>query len=293
MKYRITPILAHSAHTLVGKLLFQATEYKKENVKEPAYIFAPNHTNNFDGYLIWSLLSKDFDLDTFMYKEFWLNYPNIAKLLPPFHVYPITRNKIVLEELKAELEKLKQKNHSLIIFPQGRHVDPELMINFQEYHQKTIPLGAFYFSSLSNKPVLPIFMEPQQFFHNNMVVYGKALFPEEFKVLDKNGKINKKNMISFANAWVSEINAAYMFAKKNTNREIHPYKIEKAYTDASGENYRGFIDPNIIMKYKDVLSLTNVGFSLDQLERVGLITSENKEEIVNIESIYQKNLVRR
>ena len=47
------------------------------------------------------------------------------------------------------------------------------------------------------------------------------------------------------------------------------------------------------MKYKDVLSLTNVGFSLDQLERVGLITSENKEEILNIESIYQKNLVRR
>ena len=86
MKDRINPILAHSAHTLVGKLLFQATEYKKENVKEPAYIFAPNHTNNFDGYLIWSLLSKDFDLDTFMYKEFWLNYPNIAKLLPPFHV---------------------------------------------------------------------------------------------------------------------------------------------------------------------------------------------------------------
>ena len=84
------------------KLLFPIKEYNKESLTDSSYIFTPNHTNNLDGYIIWCLLSRYFDIDTFMYREFWENYPNIAKLLPIINVYPITRDRVVLSEIKED-----------------------------------------------------------------------------------------------------------------------------------------------------------------------------------------------
>lgn len=294
----IKPLLAHVANLLVAKLLFQTEEYQKENLTEESYIFAPHHTNNFDGYLIWSLLSKDYDLDTFMYKEFWDHYPAVAKLLPLFNVFPITRNKVQMQELKTEQKKLERPDHSLVIFPQGRHVDPKVITNFKEYHKKTIPLGAFYLAAFSNKPIMPIYMEPQLFFRKNAVVYGKPLYPEEFKIITSRKRINKENLVKFANAWVDEIHEAYLKAIEYVNREMHPYVLQTYYTDASGENYGGLIDPNRIMEYLDAVELLkkleNINFdTLESLAEQTKLSLETLKIIAEIDSVYKKSLVRR
>lgn len=159
-EHKINPLLAKTLNLLCTKVLFPTQEYHKDKLSESSYIFAPNHTNNFDGCLIWAVLAKDYEIDTFMYKEFWDNFPKIATILPIFNVYPITHNVINIKELRVEMDKLKNENHSLIIFPQGRHVDPEVMTKLFDYHVKTIPLGAFYLSARTSKPLVPIYIEP-------------------------------------------------------------------------------------------------------------------------------------
>ena len=109
----IHPFFSYLGYIAIAKLYSYTKEYQKENLVEPSYIFAPNHTNNFDGYLIWALLSKDYDIDVFMFKEFWNNFPKLAPLLSLFHVYPITRDTLKKEELETEIEKLKNIIHSL------------------------------------------------------------------------------------------------------------------------------------------------------------------------------------
>ena len=106
-RHLVSPQLANFANILYTKILWPVEESQKELWTDNSYIFAPNHTNNLDGYMIWSLLAKDFDIDTFMYREFWDNFPFIAKFLPLLNVFPITRDKVVLKEILDELKKLQ------------------------------------------------------------------------------------------------------------------------------------------------------------------------------------------
>lgn len=296
-KHTINPYLAHIAHYLYTNLLYPIKEYQKENLKENSYIFAPNHTNNLDGYIIWSLLAKDYDIDTFMYKEFWDYFPHIAKILPLFNVYPITRDELHPQEILTELKKLKDKNHSLVIFPQGRHVDPELMKDFFEFHLKTIPLGAFFISMQSQKKLVPIYMEPQKIMQNNTVIYGTPLDPKDF-ISKSNRRKKKENMIRFASAWLTEINRLYQLSENLTNRPQHPYKIKKNYTDASGLDYGKLIDPNII-KYNlteikqliaifDTTKITDINI----LGNLANLPEETIKIIETVKNIYEKRLIK-
>lgn len=295
---KINPILAKASNMLLPNFLFPTIEYQKEQLTESSYIFAPNHTNNLDGYLIWSLLSKDFDIDTFMYKEFWINYPTIAKILPLFHVYPITRDKMVMQELKTELQKLKDENHSLIIFPQGRHVDPEICLHFLNYHLMTLPLGAFYLAALSEKCIVPIFMEPQKVFSRNTVVYGRPLNPKDFNLIKENGRINKNNLLLLAKEWLKEITRIYQMAQKLEEREIREYKLHKKYFDASGL-HSNLKDPNIIVNYlKEIdqlkaLSLQTGIKNIFELGNMLNIPQESIEQIYEVKNTYEKYLMRR
>ena len=296
-KHSINPYLARFAHYLYTNLLYPIEEYQKENLKEKSYIFAPNHTNNLDGYIIWSLLAKDYDIDTFMYKEFWDYFPHIAKILPLFNVYPITRDELHPQEILTELKKLKDENHSLVIFPQGRHVDLELMKELYEYHLKTIPLGAFFISMQSKKKIVPIYMEPQKIMQKNTVIYGTPLDPKDF--ISKNDKRkNKENIIKFANAWLVEINRLYQLSLKLTNRPQHPYKIKKNYTDASGLDYRGLNDPNIIKYHltevKQLIAIfekTNIP-NINELGELTDIPKETLKIIEEVKNIYEKRLIK-
>lgn len=296
-KHTINPQLAKMANVLYPNLLYPTTEYQKENLTETSYIFAPNHTNNLDGYLIWSLLAKDYDMDTFMYKEFWDNFPLIAKVLPLFNVYPITRDKVQPKEIGTELKKLKDKDHSLVIFPQGRHVDPELMLKYPDHHMKTIPLGAFYIAAKSGKSIVPIFMEPQILRKDNAVIYGKPISPKDFS-LPQRGKINQESLLSFAREWLDEMNRLYQSAEDLTGRVMHPYQIELAYTDASGLRYGKLNDPNRIMRYKEQLDLlqqihNETGITnIEELCTLAGVSEEATTQISQVQKVYQKCLVK-
>lgn len=290
-KHSVKPILSNFANLVFAKAIYPTVEYQKDNLKSDSYIFAPNHTNNLDGYLIWSLLNKDFDCDTFMYKEFWDNYPLLAKFLPLFNVYPISRDKVVLSEIKQELKKLKDNKHSLIIFPQGRHVDPEVMLNLKEEHSKTIPLGAFYFSALSSKSIIPIYMEPQQKFKRNVMIYGQ---PIKSLKLTK----NNQNLKIMADEWLTEINRLYVLSQQLENRQLHAYKIHERYFDASGL-HNNLKDPNIIVKYLDEINkLKQLGqkTNSDDIYLLGKQLGIEKnilQEISDVKEIYDKYLIKK
>ena len=177
-----------------------------------------------------------------MYKEFWDNFPTIAKLLPYFNVYPITRDSVKIDEILNEIRKLKDPNHSLIIFPQGRHVDPEVMLNFKDYHLNTIPFGAFYIAVKASKKLG----------QNNLVIYGNPLDPQDFSLFSK-GKMQNENIIMFANAWLDEIIRLYKKAKQLKGEKLHPYVIESSYTDATCLDYGLLEDPNIAINFKKII----------------------------------------
>lgn len=294
----IHPFFSYLGYIAIAKLYSYAKEYQKENLVEPSYIFAPNHTNNFDGYLIWSLLSKDYDIDVFMFKEFWNNFPKIAPLLSLFHVYPITRDTLKKEELETEIEKLKNINHSLIMFPEGRHVDPRIMFHFEEQHLKTIPLGAFYLSAVTNKPVVPIYMEPQKRFQENAVIYGTPLYPKEFDLFSKNNFIKKKNLLLFAKAWLKEINKLYENSESLCERKMKEYPYHPKYFDATGKHHNTLKDPNRIIKYLEQLKLMEKmqeETGIDDLETLCLKCSIPKEIydlFLDVHQVYKECLVR-
>lgn len=295
--HKINPLLSNFANFLIPNFLYPTFEYNKENLTNSSYIFCPNHTNNFDGCLIWSLLSKDYDIDTFMKKEFWNNFPKVAKLMPYFNVYPITRDKLNFKEIKDELEKLKDINHSLVIFPQGRHVDPEIMVQLFDYNLKTLPLGAFYIAALSNKEIVPIYLEPQKKFDRNTVVYGNPINPQEFDVVDNRGRIDKKNILLLSRKWLTEINKCYKLASELEGRKMREYTLEEVYFTAKGERL-DCNDPNIIANYLEEIkkmSDLNLDTNINDIYKLGRlldIPESNIEVIQKVKNIYESQLVK-
>lgn len=294
----IHPFFSYLGYYFIAKGIGRVTEYQKENLTQSSYIFAPNHSNNFDGYLIWSLLSKDYDIDVFMFREFWNNFPFLAPILPLFHVYPITRDHLKKEELKTEIEKLQDPNHSLIIFPQGRHVDPEIMFHFPEIHIRTIPLGAFYLAAISKKALVPVYIEPNHSFKRNTVVYGTPLFPKDFNLIGERGYVKKKNLLLFAKAWLQEMDKASKNSMILEGRPMHEYKIHKKYFDASGKHHNTLQDPNRVLKYLEELKKMyklwqETGIQdLETLCHKCSVSPEVEESIREVYHVYERCLVR-
>lgn len=296
--HKVNTLLIKNANALIPNFIFPTAEYNTENLGSESYIFAPNHTNNGDGYLIWSLLSIRYDIDVFMKKEFWDHFPLISKSLSKFNVYPLSRDKVNHNEIKDEIERIKDKDRSLVIFPHGRHVDPELMINMPESNFDTLPNGAFYISAKTNKPILPIFIEPLKIFKQNSVFYGKPINPKDFDIITNKGLINKHNLDEFAKAWLNEINNLYILAKNTLNREVRNYKIRKKYWTADGKLLVN-TDPNLIMKYYSMLQeLHDKLYKVDvtelkkELSTFG-IPNDDISNIVSLKENYEKYFQRR
>lgn len=298
--HKVNPVLIHTINMIYTKLLYQIKEYNKEALTDQSYIFTPNHLSDLDGYVIWSLLSKDYDLDLLMYREFWDNNPTLSKLLSLVNIYPITRDRLVVSEIKEEVEKLKNKNHSLIIFPQGRYVDPELMLKLRNYHLETIPEGAFYFSAASNKKFVPVYIEPHEpseIFTKSVVTYGNPIDPNEYDVRKPNGMINSKNLSYLKEAWLDEINRLYLLSQELENRKMHPYVVKKEYRTAEGKNEL-IKDPNIIVNYIDeITEMTKLkeetGIEdINELCSLLNLSTEDRENILYCSNIYENNLRR-
>lgn len=298
--HKVNPVISNTLNILYTKLLYHIKEYNKEALTDSSYIFTPNHLSDLDGYVIWSLLSKYYDLDVLMYREFWDNSPTIAKLLPLVNIYPITRDRLVMSEIKTEIEKLKDENHSLVIFPQGRYVDPELMLKLRNYHLETIPEGAFYFAAASNKKFVPVYIEPhepKELFSKSVVTYGNPIDPNEYDVRKPNGMINSKNLSYLKEAWLDEINRLYLLSQELENRKMHPYVVKKEYRTAEGKNEL-IKDPNIIVNYIDeITEMTKLkeetGIEdINELCSLLNLSTEDRENILYCSNIYENNLRR-
>ena len=296
--HKVNPVLSYTINILLTKLLYSIKEYNKDVLTDSSYIFTPNHLSDLDGYTIWALLSRYYDIDVFMFKEFWDNSPMLAKLLPLVNIYPITRDKLVISEIKTETEKLKDKDHSLIIFPQGRYVDPELMLKLKKYHLETIPDGAFYFSAVSNKKFVPIFMEahePGQIFKKSVVTYGNPIDPNEYEVRKPNGMVNSKNLIYLKQAWLDEINRLYLLSEELENRKMQPYKVREEYRTAEG-THELIKDPNIIVNYVDEINQMvklkeETGIEdINELCSLLNLSDEDRENIIYCCNVYENNL---
>ena len=298
--HKVNPVLSNTLNILLTKMIYHIKEYNKEVLTDSSYIFTPNHLSDLDGYTIWSLLSKYYDIDLFMFGEFWDIHPTLSKLLPLVNIYPITRGKLVMSEIKNEMDKLKDENHSLIIFPQGRYVDSEIMLRLKKYHLETIPEGAFYFAAASNKKFVPIYMEPHEpkdLFTKSVVVYGNPIDPNEYEVRKPNGMINSKNLVYLKEAWLDEINRLYKEAEELENRRLNPYIIKENYRTAEGTN-ETMKDPNIIANYVDEVNemvriKEETGIEdINELCSLLKLSDADRENIIYCIMTYENNLKR-
>jgi hypothetical protein len=170
--------------------------------------------------------------------EFWDSYPSLAGILDSIDVCPIHRNDKMkaFHELKGCINYLKDSSYDrkgLLIFSDGEHVDPKV------YHTKdykeSVELGAFLIAVRSGAPVLPIFIEPNSFFKDCIIVIGE--------LIESYGKSTEE----LRDKYIEQLNILYEYAKGVAkdiyNRPINNYRTEKHY-HCKDTSYVD-IDPNI------------------------------------------------
>src|SRR5574344_2358677 len=158
---------------LYSKFINIPVEYHKEvfnNINEPVMV-CPNHLDDGDGWVIYSLLSKKAHVRTLCMAECWEQnckdnlIGNINRqILKEADFQPIHRRK---EELAKTLADLKQsliylKDNAakiLLMFPDGEYVNYEHFSD-PEY-VKNMPKGAFMLSKMSHRKIIPVFIEPK------------------------------------------------------------------------------------------------------------------------------------
>lgn len=302
---KVNPVLIKAANVLISHFLIPAVEYGKENLNlDGSYVFAPNHTADLDVYLIWSLLSPYFDLNIFMKREFWDHFPCLSKLMSMLNIYPISRDKINLQEISDEVGRLRGLDRSLVIFPQGRHVDPVVMSNLPEYHLNTLPKGAFYISAQVDKFLVPVFIEPPKLFNKNVVVYGKPISAADFAITEEevNSKViniaTKKKILEFAKYWLLAENELYKQASDLAGRDMRSYSMESKYWTAKGALLCDE-DPNMVKRcIPEIVRLTCLSnetgiVDLDLLLEKSGMSNMISDEIKRVSGVYQRYLIRK
>ena len=302
---KVNPVFIKVANALIPHFLIPTVEYGRENLSlGGSYIFAPNHTADLDVYLIWSLLSSCFDLDIFMKREFWNHFPYLSKFMSMLNIYPISRDKINLQEITDEVVRLRGLDRSLVIFPQGRHVDPEVMSKLSLYHLDTLPKGAFYIPAQVNKPLVPVFMEPPKLFNNGIVIYGKPISAADFDITEEevSNKVisttTKKKILEFAKYWLFAENELYEKSKKLAGRNMRPYSMESKYWTAKGVLLCDE-DPNMVKRcIPEIVRLTCLSnetgiVDLDLLLEKSGMSNMMADEIRRVSGVYRRYLIRK
>ncbi len=226
------------------KILFRVHEYNKGNYQDESWIICPNHISNWDVPILWSLFAIDRPVRFVAMAELWKSFPFLAPVLKWAGFSPINRrnkNPQEVEDLIIYLEDTKDK--TLIICPDGRHIDPEVAAKLGREYCKMVKKGSFYIAAQSGKKVLPVFIEPNRYFRRVRVLYGNPIDPKTLNIYDENGEISRKKLNVFIEEWQKEISRLYFEASLLEDREVREYKIHKVYRESDGYDVK--VDPNI------------------------------------------------
>ncbi|MEQ8155882.1 MAG: lysophospholipid acyltransferase family protein [Clostridiaceae bacterium] len=237
-------ILTRFFRIVITKILFRVSEHNKGNYNDDSLIICPNHVSNWDVPIIWALFASDRPVRLMMMAEFWESFPFLGPILERAGFHPISRRKKNPQEIENLVTYLKDtKDKLLILFPEGRHIDPEVAAKLGQAYCKMVKKGAFYIAAKSGKKVLPVFIEPNQYFRRVRVHYGNPIDPGDLSIYDENGGVSRKKLDDFIWEWQKNISSIYFNLHLLEDRKVREYKIHKVYRESNG--YDVSVDPNI------------------------------------------------
>ena len=158
----------------LSKAFFRAEATGIENIPEPPFIIAPNHTSFLDGFLILGVLPPKL-LDALYFQgieKYFRPFP--ARLVSSAHIIPIDAGALLSGALKASARVFKAKG-ALCVFPEGgRSLDGELI---------ELKRGVPEMAKRQNVPVVPAWIEGA-----HKALPRGAAFPKPVKITVKFGK---------------------------------------------------------------------------------------------------------
>ena len=212
MLKKISNLVFHS-------ILFRIKEYNKPDLSQGKFILCPNHTSDFDGPIFWSSC----DQVRIMAKKECFDKPIIGTILRKVDVVPVDRSDNPVEALRQARKYLKEnEDHVFLMFPQGTISD----INKNKLTR--IKPGAFFLSSCTNTPIIPVFIEQPRLFRKTRIVYGDSFMVEKRKDVDihADGKYSL-----YRTYWQNEIFKLEKEAETLENRKVRKLKLNKKHSN--------------------------------------------------------------
>ncbi len=158
-----------------------------ENLPPKPFIIAPNHASYLDGFLIAAALPGEVLRDTyFLGEEAYFRRPPASTFGRLAHVIPVNINRNLKEALQKSAWVLRL-NKVLVVFPEGARTRDGRLMEFKKgvavlSKELGVPLVPTYIKgSYEAMSIRDRFPKPAKV----KVVFGKALYPVEYKDYDR------------------------------------------------------------------------------------------------------------
>ncbi|MEA3489492.1 MAG: (d)CMP kinase [Candidatus Omnitrophota bacterium] len=179
--------LSRGTFEVLIRILFNIRVFGRENIPEPPFILASNHSSILDPPLV-GLACKKYNVD-FMAKQELFDTPVVGAWTRRVRCIEVRRGQNSSRSLKEAIKRLK-KGHVVGIFPEGtRSVDGEL---------QDAKRGTGFLIDKANVPVVPVYIEGSvKAFPKGQgirmgtrinVFIGAPVFPRDFLLETDSGK---------------------------------------------------------------------------------------------------------
>ena len=209
-------MLKKISNLVLHKILFNITEYNKPDLSSGKYILCPNHTSNFDGPIFWASHPQI----RIMAKKELFDIPVVKTILKKVDVVPVDRKANPMEALRSAKHYMQEDEDKVfLMFPQGTVSD----INLNKLSR--IKPGAFFLSSATKAPIIPVFIEQPRLFRKTRIVYGENIIID-----NKNSQIHEKGKYSYyRQLWQDEILKLQEEAEHLEKRKVRKIKLDKKH----------------------------------------------------------------
>ena len=160
-------------------VFFRVEVTGRENVPEGGCLVVSNHLSWIDTAFVMYALPKDRPIWTLANESTVFNTSFKRWLLPKLAVFPIRRNRGMLDETAIEnVYQLLERNERVLIFPEGAYG--------RDGQLRPLKEGNGYFALHSGKPLLPVLLRGTgrlRPFKKVTVVIGKPFIPDPPRML--------------------------------------------------------------------------------------------------------------